>query len=283
MDILVTHDWLTRHLDDADLVVIDCTNFAAFDAALGQFVTQSGRAHWAAEHIAGSGHADFTKGFAGDATRYRNTLPDPREFADAMELLGVSDATRVVLYDDGASLWAARVWWMLRWIGFDRAAILDGGWQTWEAEGGPVSEVPGSPPARGRLSVRLRPGLFVDKGAVKAALHDGLTRIIDALSAAQHDGQVAELGLSGHIPGALNIPGADLVDGVSDCFAPLDALAELFPTDRAQRCILYCGSGIAAASVAFTMVRLGFEDLSIYMPGLQEWIDDAEAPIVTGR
>lgn len=128
---LVTHSWLNANLDDPDLVILDCTNLAAWSATRGIFRTTSGRDQWLAGNIKGSRHVDFAKpGLTGDATRFRNTLPEPKEFAAAMAGLGVHKGTRVVLYDNAASMWAARVWWMLRWIGFDRAAILDGGWGT---------------------------------------------------------------------------------------------------------------------------------------------------------
>lgn len=284
MDLLVSHEWLTGHLDDPDLVVIDCTNFAEFSTERDMFVTKSGRARWAEEHIRGARHADFTlPGFFGDDATYRNTLPEPRAFADEMEKLGVSDVSRVVLYDDAASLWAARVWWMLRWIGFDNAAILDGGWVNWDDEVGDNQEGEVDSPERGTLSVTLRPELFVEIDTVLDVLHDDKTLIIDGLSAGQHDGKEADLGLSGHIPGSVNIPGAELVDRISERFLPLDDLAGRFPWAKDRRAILYCGSGIAAASVAFSMVRLGYGDLTMYMPGLQEWIDHPEAPIAIGH
>ncbi len=279
MDTLVSHQWLSAHLDDPDLVVIDCTNFAHWSQDAGMFVTTSGRDHWIDEHIEGSRHADFTHaGFVGDTSQFRNTLPDPKAFADAMARLGVHDGARVVLYDDAASLWATRVWWMLRWIGFDNAAVLDGGWQNWDAEGGRVSETP-RPHDPADLVHGHRPDLFVTRDDVLRAMNDG-TPLIDALSAAQFNGQQAELGLKGHIPGAINIPGAGLVDQISECFLADAQLAALFPQDPAQRVIIYCGSGVAAASVAFVMTRLGYGNVAIYMPGLQEWITDPDAPLI---
>jgi len=278
MDTLVSHHWLSAHLDDPDLVVIDCTNFAHWSKDADMFVTTSGRAHWIGEHIEGSRHADFTiPGFVGDTSRFRNTLPDPKAFADAMARLGVHDGAQVVLYDDAASLWATRVWWMLRWIGFDNAAVLDGGWQNWDAEGGRVSETP-RPHDPADLVHGHRPDLFVTRDDVLRAMQDG-TPLIDALSAAQFSGQQGELGLKGHIPGAINIPGAGLVDQISECFLPDAQLSALFPQDHAQPVIIYCGSGIAAASVAFVMTRLGYGNVAIYMPGLQEWITDPDAPL----
>ncbi len=281
MDSLVSCQWLAEHLDEPDVVVIDCTNFAEWSESHGQFRTTSGHDHWIDEHIEGSRHADFTKpGFAGDASRFRNTLPDPKAFADAMARLGVYDGARVVLYDDASSLWATRVWWMLRWIGFDNAAILDGGWQHWDGSGGRVSETP-RPHAPADLVHGHRPELFADAHDVRRAMNDG-SLLIDALSTAQFEGRESDLGLKGHIPGAVNIPGAGLVDLISECYLPDDQLQALFPYDRDRRTILYCGSGVSASSVAFVMTRLGFGDVSIYMPGLQEWVTLADAPLNLG-
>ena len=281
MDPLVSHDWLSAHLDDPDLVVIDCTNFADWSNEMGLYRTTSGRDHWADEHIAGSRHADFTTpGFTGDASQFRNTLPDPQDFADAMARLGVHAGARVVLYDDAASLWACRVWWMLRWIGFDKAAVLDGGWQNWDANGGRVSET-SDPINPAQLTSSLCPDLFVTRDDVVAVVKAGSV-LIDALSEGQFLGREAELGLRGHIPTAINIPGAGLIDLISECFEPLNTLAARFPQDHTKPAIVYCGSGVAAASVAFTMIRLGFEDVAIYMPGLQEWITHPDARVIHG-
>jgi len=179
------------------------------------------------------------------------------------------------------SMWAARVWWMLRWVGFDNAAILDGGWQSWEEEGRRTSTKSYRHP-EASLTLSLRPELFVTREAVTVALGDEFTCIIDALSEAQFRGEASELGLCGHIPGALNIPAASLVHSDTGRYLPESQLADRFPENRSRRTIIYCGSGIAAASNAFTMTRLGFADLTIYMPGLQEWVQYADAPLVNG-
>ena len=278
MEYLVNADWLNAHLNDPDLVVLDCTNFADWSADRQRFVTTSARDHWAEEHIPGAQLVDFTEpGFADLNSPYRNMLPDPASFAAAMAGLGVGDGKRVVLYDDAASQWATRVWWMLRWIGFDAASVLDGGWVSWEDAGFPTTDDP-HPPQPDSLSVRPRPEMFTDKQAVFSALDDG-TPVIDALSAVQFDGRESDLGLSGHITGAVNISGTALVNPVDDRFLPLDELASRFPWPRDTSTLLYCGSGVAAAAVGFTMLRLGYPAPTIYMPGLQEWITDPSLPM----
>lgn len=278
MDSLVSVEWLEKHLSDPDVVVLDCTNFAAFDDNKQIYKTVSGHKNWAAGHIPGSQHADFTAGLSSENLKYRNALPSVERFAAGMESLGVGNNRRVILYDSDQSMWAARVWWMLRWIGFDNSAILDGGLESWKLAGKSLSTTP-QQIKTSNLSTNIRPELFTDKAAVINALHHKSTIIIDALSADQFYNRKSDLGLCGHIPGATNIPATSLLDPISLCYLPEKELQNHFPVDRFQKTIVYCGSGIAAASVAFVMDRLGFSDIAIYMPGLQEWIQDPNLPM----
>jgi hypothetical protein len=111
---------------------------------------------------------------------------------------------RVVLYDRRESMWAARMWWLLRAFGHDEAAILDGGWDAWQAAGQPTCVQPcGYPPAT--FVARPRPGLLVDKGEVLAAIDDPHVQLVDALGRRVHRGEVNEYGRRGHIPGAVNV------------------------------------------------------------------------------
>ena len=281
-EILVTPEWLMDHLDDPDLIIIDGTNFSEWSEEAQRYVTVSGRDHWAEEHIPGSRHADFTApGFTGDASRYRNTLPEPQAFADAMARLGVSPGKRVVLYDDHAAQYASRLWLMLRWIGFDDAMVLDGGWPSWEEAGGPTTDaLPEIEP--GKLRARPRPGMFIDKAAMLAAQREGAL-LIDALSPGQFAGTEEEQGISGHVSGAVNVPGVSLVSHLDDRFLSLDALAERLPWPRERRAIVYCASGMKASPVMLSMLRLGFADVSMYLPGLQEWIEDPALPMENRR
>lgn len=277
MDYLVSANWLQEHLDDSDLVILDCTNSADYNADMGKFITISGRHDWEAEHILGSRYADFANGLSGDDCQYQNTLPYPLKFAAIMGQLEIGDSARVVLYDSESSMWAARLWWMLRWIGFDNAAVLDGGLPNWKAAGGETTSIP--PLHRQvELSTHLRSELFVTKEVVKKALSDGTTKIVDALDQKQFDGSKSDLGLCGHIPGAINIPAESLLDPITGRYLPKEQLAERLPENRNARTIVYCGSGIAAASVAFTMCRIGFSHVAIYMPGFQEWIREPNFP-----
>ncbi len=276
MDTLVTAEWLSRHLDDPDLVVLDCTVLIE-QAADGGFRSVSGKANYDAGHIPTAGFADLMGELSDRDSPLQFAVPSPEEFAAAMGALGVGDDSRVVLYDTYNSVWAARVWWMLRWIGFDRAALLDGGLDGWTAAGQRLSTEPANRPAR-TLTPAVRPALIADRDEVLASIDDDDVNIIDALPEAQYRGEMSMYARPGHIPTASNVPVTSLVDD-SGRYRPRGELAALFEEDRDTRAITYCGGGIAASSNAFIMTRLGFKDVAVYTASLQEWAADPANPL----
>ncbi len=170
MDTLVTTEWLSQHLDDPDLVVLDCTVRVEMDED-GSVRTVSGRADYEGGHIPSAGFADLMGDLSDGDSPLKFAVPTPEQFCAAMGALGVGDDSRVVLYDGNMAGWAARVWWMLRWVGFDRAALLDGGLGAWTAEGRPLSTEPATRPAK-RLTPAPRPELIADRDEVLAAIDD---------------------------------------------------------------------------------------------------------------
>lgn len=278
MGTLVTTEWLSQHLDDPDLVVLDCYVHIEFDET-GGLVTQSGRAHYDKGHIPSAGFADLVNDLSDGDNPLQYSLPSPEQFSSAMGALGVGNNTRVVLYDGYNSAWAARVWWMLRWIGFDRVAILDGGLKAWVADGLPLSTEPASRPAQ-ELTPIPRPQLIADRDEVLAAINNDDVSLIDAMPSSHYRGEMVFYERSGHIPGASNIPASELVDE-SGHYRPVDELAALFGDDHKTRAITYCGGGIAASSDAFIMTRLGFTDVAVYIASLQEWAADFDNPMET--
>ncbi|MDJ0657818.1 MAG: sulfurtransferase [Xanthomonadales bacterium] len=277
MDSLVSVEWLHQHLNDPDLVVLDATVMVE-QGDDGKFINYNGRGNYETGHIPGAGFADLL----GDELRDTDSpfdimAPDPGQFAAGMAALGVSDDSRVVIYDVMGGVWSARVWWMLRWIGFDRAALLDGGIKAWTDAGYPLST---EPVVRkpGRLSVNPRPQLFSDRHEVLDALSDSKVHVIDSLSAAHYSGEWTMYARPGHIPTAVNVSVFQLFDEAGQ-FRSNPELAGLFSTPTDQRTITYCGGGIAAASNAFTLVRLGYTDVAIYDGSLEEWAADPELPM----
>jgi thiosulfate/3-mercaptopyruvate sulfurtransferase len=276
IDPLVTTEWLSRHLGEPDLVVLDCT-VRVERGQDGAFQVISGRADFESGHIPTAGFADLTSDVADGSSRFLFAVAPPEQFAVAMGALGVGDDSRVVLYSGNDPGWAARVWWMLRWIGFDRAALLDGGLKAWKAEGRPLSTDPAAHPAR-LLTVALRPELIADRDEVRAAIGNDAITLVDSLPAASFQGKFALYGRPGHIPGAINIPATSLVDE-SGRYLPREKLAAMHGGDRGGRVITYCGGGIAASSSAFVMTRLGFTNVAVYTASLQEWAADPANPM----
>jgi thiosulfate/3-mercaptopyruvate sulfurtransferase len=197
MDKLVTTDWLSQHIDDSDLVVLDCTVSVRPDPTSDKgYRLVNGRADYNRGHIPGAGFADLEGNLSDPGSPWNCALPTPEAFCAAMGALGVGDDSRVVLYDANFTVWAARVWWMLRWVGFDNAAILDGGQRAWLAEGRTLSTERPTHPVR-RLTPQVRAEIIAWQEDVAAALNDPDALIIDSLDAGSYRAR--------HIPGAINI------------------------------------------------------------------------------
>jgi thiosulfate/3-mercaptopyruvate sulfurtransferase len=279
VDNLVSTEWLESHLGEPDLRIVAVPVRLDPDPAAGA-VTQGDE--WAGGHIPGSLLADLPGRLSDRSSPLPAMMPPAEEFAAAMEELGVGEETRVVLYDFGENAWAARVWWMLHSVGFDDAAVLDGGWSKWQAEGRPVSTDVTEPP-RGRFVVRERRPVFVGMSDVQSALGDESTCIINALDADQHSGEGSFYGIRGHIPGAINVPYLEVVDPDTGAYLPEDELRRRFETALgSERVVLYCGAGIAATSDAFLLRRLGHQNVAVYDGSLVEWVlSDAEPSLVT--
>lgn len=281
---LVETDWLAANLADPALRVLECTTIL-HPRPGGGYTAESGRATWAAGHIPRSGFADLTDDLCDRAASWLYMMPPPEQMAAAMARLGVGEGTRVVLYDRAVNMWAARVWWMLRAVGFDRAAVLNGGWKKWAVEGRPVSTDPCVYPAA-HFVARPRPELFVGKSAVLAGLGQRATCVLNALSDEQHRGTGGvAYGRPGRIAGSGNVPARELVDPTTHAYLAPEALRQRFAASGALdagRVITYCGGGIAASSDAFVLTLLGHEHVSVYDASLSEWASDPSLPMETG-
>lgn len=279
---LVEGDWLEQHLDDPRVRVLDCT--VRLVPHEGRVRPEPARDAWAAAHIPGSQFADLVNEFSDRDSPLPMMMPRPEAFATAMGKLGVGEGVHVICYDTGTHMWATRLWWMLRAMGFDAASVLDGGFQRWQDEGRPVTAATRHV-APVTFRARPRPGVFVDKDAVLASLGREDVRLINALSADEHRGHVTRVARKGHIPGSGNVPAGSLVDPVTHRFLHDGELRERFEAAGAldaPRVITYCGGGIAATSVAFNLVRQGARDVAVYDGSLAEWSADPSLPMTTG-
>ncbi|WP_247009040.1 sulfurtransferase [Halorientalis litorea] len=270
-------DWLEPRLHESDLRVVDCTLHLSFDPETGARHTESGRADWDASHIPGSVYVNVQEDLTAADPDFPYQRPSPARFADAMASLGISDDTRVVLYDRARNSWAARVWWLLRSFGFDRAGILNGGWERWTADGRPTST--DRPEERdATFTPDPHPELVADKEQVQAAIEDEACSLVNALRPADFDGSnVVKYGRPGHVPGSVNVPAVGesaIVDAADQTYLPRDALRARFAdagVTESERVITYCGGGIAASSAAFALHLLGVENVAVYDGSMAEW------------
>ena len=167
---LISTDDLARQLGAPALRVFDCTTYLK-PGPDGRYIAESGRANYDKGHIPGAAYLDLQADLSDKSSKLRFTLPSLEELTKAFAAKGVGHGTFVVLYSHASPVWASRIWWMLRAVGFDEVAILDGGLDKWKAEGRPLStEAATHPPAT--LSLRGRPEIFVDKDAIKGAIGD---------------------------------------------------------------------------------------------------------------
>lgn len=277
MGTLVTAEWLSQHLDDPDIVVLDCTVHVVPKEG-GGFKQLSGRAEYESGHIPSAGFADLMGDLSDPDSPLNFAMPTPERFCAAMGALGVGDDTKVVLYDGLNSVWAARVWWMLRWVGFDHAALLDGGLAVWKAGERPLSTEAANRKTK-KLTPKPRPELIAYQDEVVAAVKDDAVTLIDAMPEPHYKGQMVMYGRAGHIPGAINVSAMALIDETGR-YRPHDELAAMYDGDKKARVITYCGAGVAASSVAFVLTRLGYTNVAVYMASLQEWAADPDKPLV---
>ncbi len=284
-DAIVSTEWLANNLGEPKLRVFDCTTYLLYETGTGRpYRIGSGRGDYDKGHIPGSAFLDLQEELSDASSRFNFTMPSADDLAARFAAKGISAGTRVVLYSRKSMQWATRVWWMLRAIGFDDAAILDGGFDKWSAEGRPTETAETRYPAA-TLTARPRPGLFIGKDEVRAAIGETGVCTINALAPDLHSGENPRYGRPGRIPGSVNVPALDLVDAASLTIRPPAAVAETFAAvgaDPSKRILLYCGGGIAATLDAFLLHQLGYRDIAVYDASMSEWAKDEALPIERG-
>ena len=282
---LISTDELRQRLADPQLRVFDCSTYLVRDPVT-TFREVTGEADWRKEHIPGAGFLDIPNVLSDQASALRLTMLPVDLFAARMAAYGVCDDSVVVLYSAGQVMWATRVWWMLYAMGFDRALVLDGGYQKWKREGGPVDNHPPAYPP-GHLTVRPRARSFADRHEVLAAINTSDATVINALPPEQHRGESdINHGRLGRIKSSVNVNAFDLLDPTTGTFKPHDSIGALFESadvHRTRRAICYCGGGISATGNAFALLMVGHRDVAVYDGSLNEWARDPSLPMETGR
>ena len=282
-EFLVSTDWLAERIEDEDVRVFESTVFLRPRDG-GGYRIESGRAEYESGHIPGAGYLDLQGDFSDNDQRLRFMMPSAEAFAEAAGRHGISESSKLILYDRLGSMWAARLWWMFQSMGCQNAAVLDGGWRRWSAEGRetstaeatyePTTFIPTEDAAR-----------FADLAEVNAFVESGGSCLINALGRDQHSGadDGATYGRAGHIPGSTNVPAMELIDSDTGLYRPADDLAALFEgagASKSERVVTYCGGGIAASNDALVLSLLGYENVAVYDASMSEYAADASLPLV---
>jgi len=279
-DNLINAQNLAACVDHPGVRILDCR----FDLA----DPTAGRRAYLAAHVPGAVFADLDQDLAAPVTPEsgRHPLPDADVLATTFGQLGIGNSTDVVVYDGASGAFAARAWWLLRWLGHERVRLLDGGYEHWQSSGLVV--------AGGDEQVAAKQFVAspcVDKILTTAELASNMdaisdVRLIDARDAARFRGEVEPIdAVAGHIPGARNLPFQASLrdDGRWKAKHDLDALWQtVLGGDKERAWAAMCGSGVTACHLVVSALQAGYKEPRLYVGSWSEWIRDSERPVGRG-
>lgn len=282
-DGLVSVEWLAKRIAQEDIIIADC-RFQLSDP-------HAGRRAYEKEHIPGAIFFDLEKDLSGSPADGggRHPLPPVAQFARVLGDAGIDETVTVVCYDDNDGGMAARLWWMLRWVGHDKVALLDGGYAAWKRAGHPVTDQIPSPTPRGFVP-RVRKDMIATMAEVRAIAAGGNGIIVDSRASERYRGEVEPLDpIAGHIPTAINVPWQDNIaadgrfldaDTVTSRFAAVLRRVDTGADAGAGGLIVvHCGSGVTGCVNVFALERAGVAGVKLYVGGWSEWCSLPDNPV----
>lgn len=277
---LISTEELAGRLGSPDLVVCDVRHDLAKPDAWGE-------SQYATRHVPGAVFVHLDRDLSAPRTgrNGRHPLPSPEAAAATFSRLGIAPGKQVVAYDQGGGAFAARLWWMLRWLGHDAVAVLDGGFAKWTEEGRPVASGVEAPHPATFAIRKVTP--TVDASGIMASLPRHALLLIDARAGERYRGETEPLDpVAGHIPGARNRPYTQnlAADGTFKHPAFLRAEFEAVLAGAGHDLVVHsCGSGVTACHNILAMEIAGFEGTRLYPGSWSEWCSDPARPVATGE
>lgn len=278
---LISAPDLATHMADDNLIIVDCRHDLTNPEA--------GLDAYRAGHIPNARFAHLDQILSGAKTgedgkfKGRHPLPQRQDFIDAMRVIGINANTQVVAYDAHGGMFAARLWWLLRWVGHVQVAVLDGGLPAWQAQGGEVTtELPA--PTRGDLQEQSALVGMIDVDGVVANLDSKAMTVVDARAADRYRGENETMdAVGGHIPGAKNRFFKDNLAADGNFKSP-EVLRDEWNAviDNPQTAIMQCGSGVTACHNLLALEVAGLPGARLYPGSWSEWSSDAARPVATG-
>jgi thiosulfate/3-mercaptopyruvate sulfurtransferase len=276
---LVTTEWLAAELGKPDLIVFDATKYLPNEP-------KDGKAEFLRAHIPGARYFDIDQ-IADLDTDLPHMVPTPGRFAKLMGGLGVSNASRIVFYDQKGLASAARGWWLMGLFGHDEAAVLDGGLPKWLKEGRTTQDGEAAAAAAGSFRPDYRAGKLRGVGDMLRNVLTQTEQVVDARAAGRFTGAVPEprAGMrSGHIPGAVSLPYTDLLhnDGTFLSAGEVRGRFEAAGVDGSQPVVTSCGSGVTACILTLGLRVAGFPEGAVYDGSWTEWGGRSDTPVEVG-
>ncbi|MEH2261257.1 sulfurtransferase [Nostoc sp.] len=264
---VVSPAWLFEHLEDPQVVIVDC-RFSLADPQLGQQQYQT-------SHIKGSYYLDLNQDLSSPVSRHggRHPLPNPNDIANKLAVIGVNyQKSLVVAYDDSRFAFAARLWWLLRYLGHEQVAVLDGGLAGWQKAGYSVTDVI-PPPRIGTFVAQVQTEKMVDITAVKSQKDSREVVLVDSRESDRYRGEREPIDrIAGHIPGALNYPWQEVTDS-SGYLLPLEEQRRRWEKlETAAEILVYCGSGVTACVNLLSLELAGISKGKLYAGSWSDWI-----------